>query len=95
MAGYQQVSLCIVHISFALCLAVLLSEAQAERGLASYYSYKNRGHPGELTCAQRTRPFGSMVSVSYGGQSIVCRVADRGPFIRGRDGVRFYAISRG
>jgi rare lipoprotein A len=37
-----------------------------------------------MTCAHRTRPFGSMVRVSYGHQSIQCRVNDRGPFIRGR-----------
>jgi rare lipoprotein A len=37
-----------------------------------------------MTCAHRTRPFGSMVRVSYRGQSIQCRVNDRGPFVRGR-----------
>jgi rare lipoprotein A len=68
----------------ALCFAAIVSDAQAESGLASYYSYGNRGRAGELTCAHRTRPFGSMVRVSYGGRSIDCRVTDRGPFIRGR-----------
>ena len=37
-----------------------------------------------MTCAHRTRAFGSVVTVSYGGRSIRCRVNDRGPFIRGR-----------
>jgi rare lipoprotein A len=37
-----------------------------------------------MTCAHRTRPFGSMVTVSHGGRSIRCRVNDRGPFVRGR-----------
>lgn len=68
----------------ALCLAALVSEARAESGLASYYGYGNRGRSGELTCAHRTRPFGSMIRVSYGTRSIQCRVTDRGPFIRGR-----------
>ena len=27
---------------------------------------------------------GSMLTVSYGGRSIRCRVNDRGPFVRGR-----------
>jgi rare lipoprotein A len=54
----------------------------AESGLASYYG--GRGHPGEMTCAHRTRPFGSVVTVSYGRRTIQCRVNDRGPFIRGR-----------
>jgi rare lipoprotein A len=66
-----------------LSLAPLVSEAQAESGLASYYGY-SRAHRGEMTCAHRTRPFGSMVTVSYSGRSIRCRVNDRGPFIRGR-----------
>jgi rare lipoprotein A len=61
---------------------IVASVAHAESGLASYYG--GRGHHGELTCAHRTRPFGSMVTVTYAGHSIQCRVNDRGPFIRGR-----------
>ena len=56
--------------------------ARAESGLASYYG--GRGHRGEMTCAHRTRPFGSFVKVTHGGRSIQCRVNDRGPFVRGR-----------
>jgi rare lipoprotein A len=59
-----------------------ISCAHAESGLASYYG--GRGHSGEMTCAHRTRPMGSMVTVSYRGRSIRCRVNDRGPFIKGR-----------
>jgi rare lipoprotein A len=70
------------HLVF-LCLAALLSEAQAESGFASYTNYDS-GSPGELTCAHRTRPLGSMVRVSYGDRSIVCRVAGKGPLKRGR-----------
>src|SRR5258708_27809406 len=66
-----------------LALSPLVSEAQAESGLAYYYGY-SRGQRGEMTCAHRTRPFGSTLTVSYSGRSIRCRVADRGPFIRGR-----------
>jgi rare lipoprotein A len=72
-------SLLILLIFFALAF-----EARAEAGLASYYSYGNRGERGEMTCAHRTRSFGSIVTVTYSGRSIQCRVADRGPFIRGR-----------
>jgi rare lipoprotein A len=39
---------------------------------------------GEMTCAHRTRLFGSVVTVTHGGHSIQCRVNDRGPFVRGR-----------
>ncbi|HLZ01402.1 MAG TPA: septal ring lytic transglycosylase RlpA family protein [Bradyrhizobium sp.] len=59
-----------------------LSCAHAESGLASYYG--GRGHSGEMTCAHRTRPMGSMVTVKYRGHTIRCRVNDRGPFVRGR-----------
>ncbi|BBZ97198.1 rare lipoprotein A [Bradyrhizobium diazoefficiens] len=64
------------------CLATF-SLAHAESGLASYYGY-GKGKGADLTCAHRTRPFGSVLRVSYGGRSIQCRVNDRGPFIRGR-----------
>ncbi|KJC42502.1 lipoprotein [Bradyrhizobium sp. LTSP849] len=71
-----------------LCLTTsslaLISIAHAESGLASYYGYGKAAKGGELTCAHRTRPFGSVLKVSYGGHSIQCRVNDRGPFIRGR-----------
>jgi len=65
------------------CLASF-SLAHAESGLASYYGYGKAARTGELTCAHRTRPFGTVLRVSYGDRSIQCRVNDRGPFIRGR-----------
>lgn len=70
---------------YAFLAAALLSiahSAKAESGLASYYG--GRGHRGEMTCAHRTRPFGSIVTVTHAGRSIECRVNDRGPFVRGR-----------
>jgi rare lipoprotein A len=68
-----------------VCAGLLLlcgSAVHAESGMASYYH--GVGNSGEMTCAHRSRPFGSMVSVSYHGHSIQCRVNDRGPFVRGR-----------
>jgi rare lipoprotein A len=68
-----------------LCAALLLlcsSLAHAESGLASYYH--GIGKSGEMTCAHRSRPFGSRLRVSHGKTTIECRVNDRGPFIRGR-----------
>ncbi len=50
--------------------------------MASYYS--GVGKSDEMTCAHRSRPFGSLVRVSYHGHSIQCRVNDRGPFVRDR-----------
>jgi rare lipoprotein A len=64
----------------AVLLSLVVTSAEAESGLASYYSGRGRG----MTCAHRTRPFGSIVRVSHEGHSIHCRVNDRGPFVRGR-----------
>ncbi|MGD9922874.1 MAG: septal ring lytic transglycosylase RlpA family protein [Pseudorhodoplanes sp.] len=45
-----------------------------------------RFNPGHLTAAHRTLPFGTMVRVTHKktGRSVVVRINDRGPFIRGR-----------
>ena len=67
-------------VSTAALAAV--ASARAESGLASYYG--GVGHSGEMTCAHRTRPMGTMITVSYHGRSIRCRVNDRGPFVKGR-----------
>jgi rare lipoprotein A len=64
-------------VAFSL---LTLSSAHAQTGLASYYG--GRGHG--MTCAHRTKPMGSVVTVSHGGRSIQCIVNDRGPFVRGR-----------
>ena len=69
----------------ALTIAAFLlmaSACEAESGLASYYG--GRGRSGEMTCAHRTRAFGSIVTVTSAGRSIRCRINDRGPFVRGR-----------
>ena len=66
----------------AVLLLFATSAVNAESGIASYY--RGIGKSGEMTCAHRSRPFGSMVRVSYLGRSIQCRVNDRGPFVRGR-----------
>lgn len=66
-----------------------------EAGQASYYAdkFQNRktasGEPykaGRKTAAHRTLPFGSQVKVTNvrNGKSVVVRVNDRGPFVRGR-----------
>ena len=66
----------------SLTVVAIMSCARAESGLASFY--EGVGTSGEMTCAHRTRPFGSMVTVSYQGRTIRCRVNDRGPFKKGR-----------
>src|SRR5271169_1371773 len=65
--------------------------ASAQTGIASIYS-GGRTTNGEharasgLTAAHRTLPFGTMVRVTNqrSGRSVVVRINDRGPFIRGR-----------
>jgi rare lipoprotein A len=66
----------------SIAALAVVSTAHAESGMASYYG--GVGHSGEMTCAHRTRAIGSMVTVSYHGRSIRCRVNDRGPFVKGR-----------
>ena len=68
---------------------------QTAHGKASYYADKFIGRttangetydPDALTAAHRTLPFGTRVRVTRlsNGESVVVRINDRGPFIRGR-----------
>ena len=66
----------------AIALTFTFTPANAESGLASFYD--GVGRSGEMTCAHRTRPIGSMVTVTYRGRTIRCLVNDRGPFVKGR-----------
>jgi rare lipoprotein A len=67
--------------------------ASAQNGIASIYAYSGSStasgehmSPGGLTAAHRTLPFGTMVRVTNqsSGRSVVVRINDRGPFVRGR-----------
>lgn len=53
-------------------------------------------HPDSLTCAHRTLPFGTRILVTNprNGKQVVVRVADRGPFARGRVIDLSYAAAR-
>jgi peptidoglycan lytic transglycosylase len=64
-----------------------------QSGIASIYSYKSgrtasgaRAQPSGLTAAHRSLPFGTQVRVTNrrNGRSVVVRINDRGPFVRGR-----------
>ena len=72
---------------------VSFSDAQAAGcGRASWYALHSRTASGErmnpnmLTAAHRTLRFGTKVKVTNAknGKSVVVRINDRGPFIRGR-----------
>jgi len=74
----------------ALALCVCVGVAQAETGIASVYGYGRvtasgaRFDPRALTAAHCTLPFGTLVKVCrIGGNCIVVRINDRGPFVRG------------
>ena|SRR5579872_2835986 len=70
---------------------VLPMTASAQEGIASVYSGERTAN-GEyarasgLTAAHRTLPFGTRVRVTnhQTGRSVIVRINDRGPFVRGR-----------
>ncbi len=73
-------------ISFCSPLA-----AAPQAGIASVYSGEKTAngeyaHASALTAAHRTLPFGTMVKVTntQTERSVVVRINDRGPYIRGR-----------
>lgn len=83
-----------IRIYLAAALALAAPSALAETCIASWYGSESgprtasgeRFDPNGISCAHRTRPFGSTARVTHlgSGRSIVCRVNDRGPFVRGR-----------
>ncbi len=79
-------------------LACALQSASAERviavqcGKASWYELRGRTASGEMnnpeamTGAHRSLPFGTKVKVTNraNGKSVIVRINDRGPFVKGR-----------
>jgi len=84
------------HFLAALCACVFLTagvaHAKTTTGWASYYKSGKLTANGEsfnpmgMTAAHRTLPFGTKVLVTNlrNGRSVVVRINDRGPFIKGR-----------
>lgn len=65
--------------------------ASTETGIASIYGGERTAngeyaHAHALTAAHRTLPFGTKVKVTNigNGQSVIVRINDRGPYIKGR-----------
>jgi rare lipoprotein A len=87
-----------VAVSSILCAcggvaAEAKNKPSGHSGMASYYSYTGNKtasgehlNPGSLTAAHKTLPFGTKVRVTNNrnGRSVVVRINDRGPFVRGR-----------
>ena len=81
-------------VLLALC-ALMSLEAAAQAQIATYYGKEFAGrrtasgerfNPGAMTAAHRTLPFGTKVRVtnSRNGRSVIVRINDRGPFVKGR-----------
>jgi rare lipoprotein A len=86
-------SLALASLLTAASTIVTVSEAQAAGcGGASWYALTSRTASGErmnprlMTAAHRSLRFGTKVKVTNArnGKSVVVRINDRGPFIRGR-----------
>ena len=86
---------CMVIIISHSSLLITHSSAQTQEGKASFYALKFTGrktasgermHHDSLTCAHRTYPFGTMLKVTNpaNGKSVIVRVTDRGPYVKGR-----------
>jgi rare lipoprotein A len=81
-----------VFTTFALAFVALVSAtASAQSGIASVYSGGRTAdgelaRAGNLTAAHRTLPFGTRVRVTNlrNHRSVIVRINDRGPYIRGR-----------
>ena len=79
-------------LASALTLLASAMPASAQCGRASWYALYSktasgeRMNPAALTAAHRSLPFGTKVKVTNqrNGRSVVVRINDRGPFVRGR-----------
>jgi len=84
--------------SFLVLGFFLVPNADAAKVSASWYDCTRPGecskgkktasgerfNPNALTAAHRSLPFGTRVKVTHKGRSVVVRINDRGPFVRGR-----------
>ncbi len=84
--------LLIVSGLILLVFAAATGLRACEMIVASHYGTEsgNRTANGErfdgssLTAAHKTLPFGTRLRVTYRGKSVVVRINDRGPYIKGR-----------
>ena len=84
--------------SFIILIIIIILNSSSNIGekimVASYYHNSLHGRKtangeiydeNKLTCAHKTLPFGTVLQVSRGEDTVIVVVNDRGPFIRGRD----------
>ena len=83
------------HSSFLISHSSFLAAQDVQQGKASFYAQKFHGrmtasgerlHRDSMTCAHRYYPFGTLLKVynPANGRSVLVRVTDRGPYVRGR-----------
>jgi rare lipoprotein A len=92
MASKNKSAVAVVTIVASLMIGISASHAAAQCGRASWYALHSRTASGErmnpsaLTAAHRTLPFGTRIKVTNrrNGKTVVVRINDRGPFIKGR-----------
>lgn len=79
-------------------ITITKTKSYASSGMASWYDCSTPGqcskskrtasgeifNAGALTAAHRSLPFGTKVRVTHKGKSVVVRINDRGPFVKGR-----------
>jgi rare lipoprotein A len=95
MKNTKQTALIAVTIAAGLMVGASATSATAaagQCGRASWYALHSktasgeRMNPSAMTAAHRTLPFGTKLRVTNqnNGRSVIVRINDRGPFIRGR-----------
>ena len=92
MKTINQTALVAVTIAAGLMAGVSASAAPGQCGRASWYALHSRTANGErmnpsaMTAAHRSLPFGTKLKVTNqnNGRSVIVRINDRGPFIKGR-----------
>ncbi|MFE0016335.1 septal ring lytic transglycosylase RlpA family protein [Mesorhizobium sp. NPDC059054] len=88
----KKAALAAVTVAVGLVAGASTSSAAAQCGRASWYALHSktasgeRMNPSALTAAHRSLPFGTRLKVTNknNGKTVVVRINDRGPFIKGR-----------
>lgn len=87
-----------MKVLLTLFAGLFLLISPANSSVASWYDCNQPGecsknrrtangekfNPNALTAAHKTLPFGTKVRVTHKGRSVIVRINDRGPFIKGR-----------
>lgn len=84
--------------TLAISCILFAAPAYSQKVVASWYDCAKPGecskhkrtasgekfNPNALTAAHKSLKFGTRVKVTYKGRSVIVRINDRGPFIKGR-----------